>query len=67
MHVMFDDVFAEDAAGEFAGGEFVRGFGQRIRYAGQIFRCVNVADEAFGRLNLVGDPIQSLGQRSGER
>src|SRR5262249_19587314 len=63
---MFDHVFAERAPGEFARGESVRGFGQRIGYARQVFRGVNVADEAFGRLDLIGDPVQPRSQRRGE-
>ena len=31
------------------------GFGQSVRHAGQIFRGVNVADEAFRRFDFVGD------------
>src|SRR5262249_3817188 len=61
-----DNVFAELALGKFARGESVRGFGQRVRHALQVFRGVNVADEAFGRLDLVGDSVQPRSQRCGE-
>src|SRR5215475_14667848 len=67
MRVMLDNVFAERAAGEFARGKSVRGFGQRVGHTREIFRGVNVTDEAFGRLDLVGDPVQSRSQSGGER
>src|SRR5262245_5518836 len=67
MRVMFDHVFAERATGKFTRGKPVRGFGQRVGHAGQVFRGVNVAYEAFGRFDLVGDPVQSRSQRGGER
>src|SRR5215813_10460678 len=66
MRVMLDHVFAEGAPGEFARRESVRGFGQRVWHARQIFCGVDVADEAFGRLDLVDYPVQSRSQRSCE-
>ena len=64
---MFDHVFAECAPCEFARRKSVRGFGERVWHARQVFRRVNVADEAFGRFDLVGYAVQSRSQRGGER
>ena len=67
VRVMLDHVFAECAPCEFARRKSVRGFGERVRHAGQVFRGVNVADEAFGRFDLVGYAVQPRSQRGGER
>ena len=67
MRVVLEHLRAEGALRERARREALVRLGERIRHARQVACRVDIADEALGRLDLVGDAVQPRGEGGGER
>src|SRR4051812_16769021 len=66
MRIVLDDLGAECARGEIAGGKKLDGVAQAVGHPRQALRGVDVADEAFRRVDAVRDAVEPRGERRGE-
>ena len=65
MRVVFDNLFAQYAAGKFTAGEQVGRLRQGPWDVRQRVGLVNVALKVWRGFDLVGDPVQTRGQGGG--